>query len=188
VLPAVPVLVTVTVTSLIGTNELQKTLALRATRTALQTATLSRGSSSARPILDAEARRKSEVKVAVVEAKEMYTIADRLDKEKTAHRRRFTCPCYMRFKLAAERGVRIIECNLHVVALWQSIWSMQGRTCIHVSSGYAVCEKHSSANAGTGEVWRDLWRPLEAWIRSGSDGVVYPAITWSLVSQDGVSL
>jgi hypothetical protein len=73
--PGAPFTVTVDVTSLIGTKELQKAEALRATSTALQTATLSRASTSPRPMLAADVRREKETKVATIEAEGMCVAA-----------------------------------------------------------------------------------------------------------------
>jgi len=73
--PGAPFTVTVDVTSLIGTKELQKAEALRATSTALQTATLSRASTSPRPMLAADVRREKEAKVATIKAEGMCMAA-----------------------------------------------------------------------------------------------------------------
>jgi hypothetical protein len=66
--PVGPDIVTVEVTSLIGTKELQKADALRATSTALHAATLSRASTSERPMLAAEMYVASNAKVAMMGA------------------------------------------------------------------------------------------------------------------------
>ena len=64
----------VTVTSVIGTNELQNAEALRATRTALHTATLSRASMSERPRLAAELKSDSKPRTRTLEDEEIYMI------------------------------------------------------------------------------------------------------------------
>ena len=84
VLPVGPVWVIVEATSLIGTKELQKAEALRATSTAFAAATLLRASISGRPMLAAEERRASEVTVAAIEAEEMCMIADGADEMRMA--------------------------------------------------------------------------------------------------------
>ena len=71
-----PVCEIVEVTSLIGTKELQKAEALRATSTAFAAARLLRASISERSMLAAEPKRASEVMVARTEAEEMYMIVD----------------------------------------------------------------------------------------------------------------
>jgi hypothetical protein len=70
--PVGPDFVSVEVISLIGTKELQKADALRATSTALHVATLSRASTSERPMLAAEMYGASNAKVAMMDAEEMY--------------------------------------------------------------------------------------------------------------------
>lgn len=46
-------------------------------------ATLSRASTSARPMLAAEVSKENEASVAKIEAEEMYIVVDRLDKKET---------------------------------------------------------------------------------------------------------
>jgi hypothetical protein len=72
-----PVFVSVEVTSLIGTKELQNWEALRATKIALQAATLSRASMSKRPIYAAEIKGDKNARVATIEAEEMYMFTNR---------------------------------------------------------------------------------------------------------------
>jgi hypothetical protein len=83
--PVGPGFDSVEVTFLIGTKELQKAEALRATSTDLQAATLSRASTSDRPILAAEVNGTSNAKVATIEAGEMYiAIVNLFDKTRAA--------------------------------------------------------------------------------------------------------
>jgi hypothetical protein len=84
VLPGGPVAVTVDVTSVIGTKELQNAEALRAKSTALHTETSSRASTLARSMLAAEVSREKEAKVAMIEAEGIYMIIDGLDRRETA--------------------------------------------------------------------------------------------------------
>jgi hypothetical protein len=83
--PLGPGFVSVEVISLIGTKELLKAEALRATSTDSQAATLSRASISERPILAAEVNGASNAKVATIEAGEMYiVIVNLFDKTRAA--------------------------------------------------------------------------------------------------------
>jgi hypothetical protein len=91
------------VTSVIGTKELQKAEALRATKMALQSPTLSRATISERPMLAAEANGDSRPRAATIEVEEMYM---------TNH---WVSICYVKL----QRMGSIVSMRLYILAVSQ---------------------------------------------------------------------